>query len=105
MEEPYREGVSEFPGRVPKHETFGRVSNDAGDRRTQTPSRPQGPQIANVTARDAWMLTNNFPPSGLNVAPANSSANRGAFGGLLKRRRLRPMSKSSLPLVRPRVWF
>ena len=42
----------------------------------QMPSRPQGPQIANVTPREAWMLTNRVSPEGLNVAPANSSPNR-----------------------------
>jgi hypothetical protein len=40
--------------------------------------RPQGRQIANVTPWAAWMFTKSVWPSGLNVAPANSSPNRGA---------------------------
>ena len=50
------------------------------------PSRPQGPQIANEMPRVAWMLTNSVSPDGLNVAPANSSANLAvSFVGLRRR--------------------
>ncbi len=50
-----------------------RLTGHAARRFGQTPRRPHGPQMANVTAWAAWMLTNSVPPSGLNVAPANSS--------------------------------
>jgi hypothetical protein len=38
----------------------------------QRPERCQGPQIAIVKAGLPWMFTNSVPPSGENVAPANS---------------------------------
>ena len=44
----------------------------------QIPRRCHGPQMANDIPREAWMLTNSVSPSGLNVAPANSSLNRSA---------------------------
>src|SRR5688500_20196625 len=35
-----------------------------------------GPQMANVSPELAWMFTNSTLPSGVNVAPANSSPSR-----------------------------
>ena len=45
-------------------------------------------------AADAWMLTNNVSPEGLNVAPANSSPNRVALGSALRLNWFRTMSSS-----------
>ncbi len=60
--------------------------------------------MAKVTARVAWMLTNSVPPSGLKVAPANSSPKRGAFGGLLAVSRLScDVEQAWRQRVRPRM--
>src|SRR5690606_33595008 len=58
---------------APSHPAPNRAAPDRG----QTPRRPQGPQMANVTPAEAWMLTKSVSVPGPKVAPANSSPKRG----------------------------